>query len=75
MKRLTIAVFWFLRPAARRAVRPLVLDAGTTTTRFTATLLPAQETPPIANAESVGSGTDDGLQHHARRNRHVTAAQ
>src|SRR5882757_506257 len=31
--------------------------AGTTTTRFTAALSPSQETPPITNGESVGSGT------------------
>ena len=30
--------------------------AGTTTTRFTAALSPAQETPPITNGESTGSG-------------------
>ena len=30
--------------------------SGTTTTRFVATLSPAQETPAITNAESTGSG-------------------
>jgi hypothetical protein len=30
---------------------------GVSTVRFTATLAPAQETPPIQNAESTGSGT------------------
>jgi hypothetical protein len=30
---------------------------GVSTVRFTAALLPAQETPPIQNAESTGSGT------------------
>lgn len=31
--------------------------SGTTTTRFTAALSPSQETPPVTNAESTGSGT------------------
>jgi hypothetical protein len=30
---------------------------GVSTVRFTSTLSPAQETPPISNAESTGSGT------------------
>ena len=36
---------------------PSTTGAGTTNVRFTAALSPAQETPPIANAESTGSGT------------------
>jgi hypothetical protein len=59
MKRLSIAVLGLLLAAgcSSSSSTPSSTTAGTTTTRFTATLLPAQETPPIANAESVGSGT------------------
>jgi hypothetical protein len=59
MKRLTLVVLGLLLTAgcSSSSSTPSTTQAGTTTTRFTATLLPAQETPPISNAESVGSGT------------------
>jgi hypothetical protein len=59
MKRLSIAVIGLLLAAgcSSSSSTPSTTTAGTTTTRFTATLSPAQETPPISNAESVGSGT------------------
>jgi len=59
MRRLTLVVFGLLLTAgcSSSSSTPSTTQAGTTTTRFTATLSPAQETPPISNAESVGSGT------------------
>jgi hypothetical protein len=60
MKRLTLVVCGLLLTAgcsSSSSTPSSTTQAGTTTTRFTATLLPAQETPPITNAESVGSGT------------------
>ena len=59
MRRLTTVVFGLLLTAgcSSSSSTPSTTQAGTTTTRFTATLSPAQETPPITNAESVGSGT------------------
>jgi len=58
MKRLAIVVFGLLLTAgcSSSSSTPSTTQAGTTTTRFAATLSPAQETPPISNAESVGSG-------------------
>jgi hypothetical protein len=59
MKRLTLVVLGLLLTAgcSSSSSTPSTTQAGTTTTRFTATLSPAQETPPISNAENVGSGT------------------
>ncbi len=59
MKRLTLVVFGLLLTAgcSSSSSTPSTTQAGTTTTRFTAALSPAQETPPITNAENVGSGT------------------
>jgi hypothetical protein len=59
MKRLTLVVFGLLLTAgcSSSSSTPSTTQAGTTTTRFTATLSPSQETPPISNSESVGSGT------------------
>jgi len=59
MRRLTLVVFGLLLTAgcSSSSSTPSTIQAGTTTTRFTATLLPSQETPAITNAESVGSGT------------------
>ena len=59
MKRLTTVVFGLLLAAgcSSSSSTPSTTTAGTTTTRFTATLLPAQETPPIQGAEASGSGT------------------
>jgi hypothetical protein len=59
MKRLTLVVFGLLLTAgcSSSSSTPSTTQAGTTTTRFTATLSPAQETPPISNSENVGSGT------------------
>ena len=59
MKHLTLVVFGLLLTAgcSSNSSTPSTTQAGTTTTRFTATLLPAQETPPISNSENVGSGT------------------
>jgi len=58
MKRLTIVVFGLLLAAgcSSSSSTPST-QAGTTTTRFTATLSPAQETPPIQGAEATASGT------------------
>jgi CHRD domain len=59
MKRLTIAVFGLLLAAgcSSSSTPSSSTTAGTTTTRFTATLSPAQENPPIVGAEAAGSGT------------------
>jgi CHRD domain-containing protein len=59
MKRLTLVVFGLLLTAgcSSSSSTPSTTQAGTSTTRFTATLLPAQETPPIQGAEAAGSGT------------------
>jgi hypothetical protein len=59
MKRLTLVVLGLLLTAgcSSSSSTPSTTQAGTTTTRFTATLSPAQETPPISNSENVGSGT------------------
>jgi len=58
MRRLTLVVFGLLLTAgcSSSSSTPSTTQAGTTTTRFTATLSPSQETPPITNSESVGSG-------------------
>lgn len=60
MKRLSIAVLGLLLAAgcSSSSSTPSSSTAGTTTTRFTATLLPAQETPvAISGPEATGSGT------------------
>jgi hypothetical protein len=60
MKRLSIAVLGLLIAAgcsSSTSTTPSPTGAGTSTTRFTAALLPANETPAITNGESVGSGT------------------
>ena len=59
MKRLSIAVLGLLLAAgcsSSTSTTPSTTGAGTSTIRFTAVLLPAQETPAITNGESVGSG-------------------
>jgi len=59
MKRLSIAVLGLLLAAgcSSSSTPSSSTTAGTTTTRFTAALSPAQENPPIANAEASASGT------------------
>src|SRR5215470_7935868 len=59
MKRLTLVVFGLLLAAgcSSSSSTPSSTNGGTTTTRFTAALLPAQETPPIQGAEAGASGT------------------
>lgn len=60
MKRLSIAVLGLLLAAgcsSSSSSSPSTTTSGTTTTRFTAALLPANETPPVTNAESTASGT------------------
>jgi ABC-type glycerol-3-phosphate transport system substrate-binding protein len=59
MKRLSIAVLGLLLATgcSSNSTSPSTTTSGSVTTRFTATLLPANETPPITNGESVGSGT------------------
>jgi hypothetical protein len=58
MKRLSIAVLGFLLAAGcSSSTAPSTNTSGATTTRFIATLSPAQETPAVTNAESSGSGT------------------
>ena len=59
MKRLTLVVFGLLLSAgcSSSSSTPSSTNGGTTTTRFTATLSPAQETPPIQGAEAGASGT------------------
>ena len=61
MKRPVIAVLGVLLAAgcsssSSSTTSPSPNGPGTSTIRFTAALSPAQETPPISNAESVGSG-------------------
>jgi hypothetical protein len=58
MKRLTTVVFGLLLAAgcSSSSSTPSTTTAGTTTTRFTAALLPAQETPPIQGPEAAASG-------------------
>jgi len=60
MKRLALAVFGLLLAAgcssSSSTPSSTTTTAGTTVTRFTATLLPANETPPITNSEASGSG-------------------
>jgi CHRD domain-containing protein len=59
MKRLTTVVFGLLLTAgcSSSSSTPSSTQAGTTTTRFTAALSPASETPPVTNSEVSGSGT------------------
>jgi hypothetical protein len=62
MKRPAIAVLGVLLAAgcsssSSSTTSPSTNGPGTSTIRFTAALSPAQETPPITNAESTGSGT------------------
>ncbi len=58
MKRLSIVVLGLLLAVgcSSNSTTP-TSTAGTTTTRFSATLSPAQETPAITNAEAAASGT------------------
>ncbi len=42
--------------SSNSSTAPSTTGPGVSTVRFTANLSPAQETPPITNAESVGSG-------------------
>lgn len=58
MKRLSIVALGLLLAVgcSSSSSTPSSTQAGTTTTRFTANLLPAQETPPISNSENSGSG-------------------
>ena len=62
MKRAAIAVLGVLLAAgcsssSSSTTSPSSNGPGTSTIRFTAALTPAQETPPITNAEASGSGT------------------
>jgi len=61
MKRLAIALLGVLLAAgcssSSSSSPSTTTGAGASTVRFTAALSPAQETPPITNAESTGSGT------------------
>jgi hypothetical protein len=60
MKRLTIAVFGILLAggcSSSSTPSSSSTTAGTTTTRFTATLSPAQENPPIQGAEAAAGGS------------------
>jgi hypothetical protein len=60
MKRLTIAVFGLLLAAgcsSSSSTPSSTPSSGTTTTRFTATLSPAQENPPIQGTEAGASGS------------------
>ncbi len=62
MKRLAIAVFGVLgilhgAACSSSSSSPSSTTNGSQTVRFTAALSPSQETPPITNAESTGSGT------------------
>jgi CHRD domain len=59
MKRLAIAVLGLLIAAgcsSSSSTPSSTTTAGTTVIRFTATLLPANETPPITNSEASGRG-------------------
>jgi len=62
MKRLAIVCIGLLLAAgcsgsSSSSTSPSTTGAGTSNVRFTAALSPANETPPITNAESTGSGT------------------
>jgi hypothetical protein len=60
MKRLALALLGLLLAAGCSSTSSspsTTTGAGTSTVRFTAALLPSQETPPITNAESTGNGT------------------
>jgi len=62
MKRLAIAAVGLLLAAgcsgsSSTSTSPSTTGAGTSNIRFTAALKPSEETPPITNAESTGSGT------------------
>ncbi len=60
MNRLSIAVLGLLLAtgcSSSSSSSPSTTASGSTTTRFTATLLPANETPPITGAEASASGT------------------
>ena len=60
MKRLAILIFGVLLAAGcsnSTSSSPSTTTNGTQQIRFTAALSPSQETPPITNAESTGSGT------------------
>ena len=62
MKRPAIAVLGVLLAAgcsgsSSSTTSPSTNGPGTSTIRFTAALLPSQETPPVTNAESSGTGT------------------
>ena len=57
MKRLSVAVLGLLLAAGCSSSSSTPSStAGTTTTRFTATLLPSNETPPVSNSEQSGRG-------------------
>ena len=59
MKRLAIATLGVLLAAGcsgSSSSSPSSSTSGSSTVRFTAALLPAQETPPITNGENTGSG-------------------
>lgn len=59
MKRLSIAVLGLLLAAgcSSSTTSPSASTSNSSTVTFKATLTPTQENPPIANAESAGSGT------------------
>jgi hypothetical protein len=62
MKRLSVAIVGVILAAgcsssSSTTTSPSTNGPGTSNVRFTAALSPAQETPPITNAESSGSGT------------------
>src|SRR3954468_24807588 len=62
MKRLAVAIVGVILAAGcsssgSSTTSPSTTGPGTSNVRFTAALSPAQETPPITNAESTGSGT------------------
>ena len=61
MKRLAIAAIGVLLAAgcssSSSSTSPSSTGPGTSNVRFTAALKPSEETPPITNAESTGTGT------------------
>jgi hypothetical protein len=62
MKRLAVAIVGVILAAgcsgsSSSTTSPSTTGPGTSNIRFTAAMSPAQETPPITNAESSGSGT------------------
>jgi hypothetical protein len=62
MKRLAVAIVGVILAAgcsssSSSTTSPSTTGPGTSNVRFTAALSPAQETPPITNNESTGSGT------------------